>query len=65
MKNLKKRLDALEQAEQAQSQRDARFTADLMFSYATDEERAAWEAAGRPAVRKWEQVLDQVYAESV
>jgi len=38
-------------------------TPALMLSYGTDEERAAWEVAGRPAVIKaeWKQALDAAY----
>jgi hypothetical protein len=38
--------------------------APLMFTYATLEERAAWETAGRPPLDAvaWTQALDEVYA---
>ena len=64
MKNLKRRLDVLESAERS-GPRWPDMTAALMLSYATPEERAEWEASGRPELGRatWQQVLDQVYAD--
>jgi hypothetical protein len=63
MKNLSKRLDLLEQAEHS-GPRFPDLTPALMLIYATDEERAQWEAAGKPAVTRaeWETGISQVYA---
>jgi hypothetical protein len=51
MKQLKKRLDALEQAEKS-GPRFPDMTPALMLAYGTENERAAWEAAGPPEVTR-------------
>jgi hypothetical protein len=65
MNQLRKRLDALEQAERS-GPRFPNMTPPLMLCYATPEARAEWEAAGRPEVDRatWERAIDQVYADS-
>jgi hypothetical protein len=67
MYHFKKRLDALEQAEQAQPERLGRLTADLLLIYATPADQAAWQTAGRPALDRAtiEKALDQAYNDPV
>jgi len=65
MNQLKKRLNALEQAERS-GVRFPDLAPALMLSYGTPAERAEWEAAGRPAATRAESesALDQVYGDS-
>jgi hypothetical protein len=65
MQKLRRRVDQLEQAE-ATRRKVPDLMPALMLSYATPEEIAAWEAAGRPALdpAAWEKALDEAYAES-
>jgi hypothetical protein len=62
MNQLKRRLTALESAERT-APRFPDITAGLMISYATPEERAAWEAAGRPEIDRAaiERMIDEAY----
>jgi len=64
MYQFKKRLDALESAERS-GVRFPDMALALMLSYATDAERAEWEAAGRPMIdlAGWAEVLDEAYAD--
>jgi hypothetical protein len=61
--SIKKRLDALEQAERS-APRFPTMTPALMLCYGTAEERAEWEAAGRHEIShaEFDAALDQAYA---
>jgi hypothetical protein len=60
--NIEKRLAALEQSERS-GPRFPDLTPALMLCYGTDEERAAWEAAGRPELTRaeWDSAIHEAY----